>query len=67
MTMQRRMVQTAFRLTETDLALLDAAQEHAGLPYRVEALRYVLREWARMAGVDIPSPPTRNRRKAAAK
>lgn len=45
--------QTAFRLTEEDLALLEAARERAGVLSRTEALRYVLRVWARTEGVEL--------------
>lgn len=47
------MKQTAFRLTEEDIALLDAAKEHAGVLSRSEAFRYVLRAWARSEGIDL--------------
>lgn len=51
--MPSQMKQTAFRLTEEDIALLDAAKEHAGVLSRSEAFRYVLRAWARSEGIDL--------------
>lgn len=36
---------TSFRLTEEDIAILDAAQEHFGLLSRVDALRFLIRQW----------------------
>jgi hypothetical protein len=50
------MKQTAFRLTDTDLALLDTAQERIGLTSRTEALRYMIRQWAERSGVELPKP-----------
>jgi len=45
--------QTAFKLTKEDLALLDAAREHAGVLSRAEAFRYLLRYWARAEGMKV--------------
>ena len=39
--------QTAFRLYERDLEILDEAQRAEGFNTRTETLRFVLREWAR--------------------
>lgn len=54
-----------FRLTDTDAALLDAAQAREGLMTRTEALRFVLRAWARAEGVKLPAPKPRARRRTA--
>jgi len=37
--------QTAFRLTQEDLAIIDAAKQRLGLADRTETLRYLLRQW----------------------
>ena len=59
------MKQTAFRLTDEDLAILDAAKRKSGMLSRADALRYVLRFWAERAKVDVETlmAPTRSRRK----
>jgi len=46
------MKQTAFRLTDEDLALIDAAKRKSGMLSRADALRYVLRFWAEAVGVE---------------
>jgi hypothetical protein len=60
--MPSTMKQTAFRLTEEDLAILDEAKRRAGLVSRTEAFRLVLREWARASGVG-PKPTARRKTK----
>jgi hypothetical protein len=45
--------QTAFRFTDDDLAVLDAILEHLGMHSRTEALRVVLRGYARAEGIEI--------------
>jgi hypothetical protein len=57
------MKQTAFRLTEEDLALLDEAKRRSGLLSRTEALRLVLREWARSVGFELESRQPKRRSK----
>jgi hypothetical protein len=42
---------TPFRLTPEDLVLLDACQEHIGVRSRSEAIRAVLKAFARSEGV----------------
>jgi hypothetical protein len=61
------MKQTAFRLTAEDEALLDEAKRRSGMLSRADALRYVLRFWAKHAEVDVDalmaSKPKPNRRR----
>jgi hypothetical protein len=45
--------QTAFRFTSEDLALLDAIQKHTGVGNRSDALRAVLRGYARAEGIVV--------------
>ena len=47
------MKQTAFRMTEEDLVILDEAKRRTGLHTRVDALRYLLRFWADKVKVDV--------------
>ncbi|HZU82380.1 MAG TPA: hypothetical protein VE987_05670 [Polyangiaceae bacterium] len=47
---------TAFRFTADDMALLDAIQRHTGTITRTEALRTVLRYYARAEGLEISRP-----------
>jgi hypothetical protein len=44
---------TAFRFTAEDLALLDAIQKHVGTSSRTEALRTLLRYYARAEGLEV--------------
>lgn len=44
---------TAFRFTAEDLALLDAIQKHTGISTRTDALRTVLRSYARAEGIEL--------------
>lgn len=60
--MPSTMKQTAFRLTDEDVAILDEAQRRSGLITRSEALRLVLREWARASGVEVKVPRKRARK-----
>jgi hypothetical protein len=50
---------TAFRFADEELALLEAIQGHTGIKSRMEALRTVLRYYAKAEGVkvDEPEPP----------
>ena len=48
--------QTAFRFTPEDLTFLDAIQGHLGMHSRTEALRVVLRSYARAEGIEIARP-----------
>lgn len=63
------MKQTAFRLTDEDLAILDAAKRKSGMLSRADALRYVLRFWAERAKVDVEAltAPKPSRRKKGAR
>jgi hypothetical protein len=45
--------QTAFRFTAEDLALLDAIRQHTGVGNRTDALRAVIRNYARAEGIEI--------------
>ena len=47
---------TAFRFTEEELELLDVIQGHTGIRSRMEALRTVLRYYARAEGLDVEQP-----------
>lgn len=47
------MKQTAFRLTDEDLAILDEAKRRSGMLSRADALRFLLRFWAERANVDV--------------
>lgn len=44
---------TAFRLTDEDLAILDEAKHASGMLSRADALRFVLRYWAKREKVDV--------------
>lgn len=57
--------QTAFRFTSDDLVLLDAIQAYLGMHSRTEALRVVLRGYARAEGIEIGKPRRRGARKGA--
>ena len=50
------------RLTEEDLAILDAAQEREGLMSRSEALRHVLRHYARAEGIEVQKLKAKRKR-----
>jgi hypothetical protein len=50
---------TTMRLTAEDEAILDAAQERNGLLSRSEALRYVLRHYARSESIEVSKPKPR--------
>jgi len=54
--------QITFRLTDNDLAVLDAAQARAGLLTRSETFRMVLRQYARTEGIELPKPKARKTR-----
>ena len=45
------MKQTAFRLTDEDLAIIDTAKEYLGYADRTETVRYLLRQWVGAAAV----------------
>jgi hypothetical protein len=44
---------TAFRFTDEELALLEVIQGHTGIRSRMEALRTVLRYYARAEGLEV--------------
>jgi Arc/MetJ-type ribon-helix-helix transcriptional regulator len=46
---------TAFRLNDEDLAILDEAKRKGGMISRADALRFLLRYWARREKVDVES------------
>lgn len=48
--------QTAFRFTAEDLAFLDAIRKHTGIGSRTDAVRAVIREYARAQGIEIEKP-----------
>jgi hypothetical protein len=52
-----------FRLTPTDIEILDYAQEQRALTSRTEALRYILRDWAEEVGFELKKPPVRKKGK----
>lgn len=56
------MKQTAFRMTDEDIAILDEAKRQSGALSRAEALRVVLRFWAESHGVK-PKPRSKPKRK----
>jgi len=47
---------TAFRFTDEELELLEVIQGHTGIRSRMEAMRTVLRYYARAEGLDVASP-----------
>jgi hypothetical protein len=47
---------TAFRFTDEELELLEVIQGHTGIRSRMEAMRTVLRYYARAEGLEV-SPP----------
>jgi hypothetical protein len=53
---------TAFRFTDEELELLEVIQGHTGIRSRMEAMRTVLRYYARAEGLEVPKsevePPT---------
>jgi hypothetical protein len=55
-TMPSTIKQTAFRFYAEDLALLDAIQRHTGISTRSDALRTVMRSYARAEGISVPRP-----------
>jgi len=48
---------TAFRFADEELALLEAIQGHTGIKSRMEALRTVLRYYAKAEGVEVEKTP----------
>jgi hypothetical protein len=49
---------TAFRFTDEELELLEVIQGHTGIRSRMEAMRTVLRYYARAEGLDVaPAEP----------
>jgi hypothetical protein len=59
---------TAFRFTDEELELLEVIQGHTGIRSRMEAMRTVLRYYARAEGLDVAAPeqasalPTKQRK-----
>jgi hypothetical protein len=53
--------QTAFRLEDLDFAILDAVKQRMGFVARSDALRYVLREYARREGIEPGKPKPRKK------
>ena len=47
---------TAFRFTDDELALLEVIQGHTGIRSRMEALRAVLRYYAKAEGLQVSKP-----------
>jgi metal-responsive CopG/Arc/MetJ family transcriptional regulator len=56
--------QTAFRFSAEDLELLDAVTKHAGVNNRSDALRVILRYYARAEGLEVSQPKPKTRSKA---
>lgn len=54
--------QTAFRLDEEDFVILDAIKRQMGLAARSDALRYVLRQYARQHNLATEGQPKQTRR-----
>ena len=48
--------QTSFRFTPEDLAYLDAVQRHTGVSTRIDALRAVIRLYARAERLEVAKP-----------
>jgi hypothetical protein len=44
---------TAFRFTDEELELLDVIQGHTGIRSRIEALREVMRHYAKSEGLEV--------------
>lgn len=55
--------QTAFRLTDEDLAILDEAKRRSGMLSRADALRFLLRYWAKRERVDVETLDEKRRPK----
>lgn len=55
--------QTAFRFTPEDLVYLDAIQEHTGVSTRTDALRAVIRLYARAERLEVRKPATKGKAK----
>jgi hypothetical protein len=58
---------TAFRFTDEELELLEVIQGHTGIRSRMEAMRTVLRYYARAEGLEVTPPevdPSTKPRKA---
>ena len=55
--------QTAFRLDPEDFAILEAVKRHMGFAARSDALRYVLRDYARRENLDLGTKPKRKRKR----
>jgi hypothetical protein len=47
---------TTFRLSDEELELLEIIQGHTGIRSRMEALRTVMRYYAKAEGLAIPEP-----------
>lgn len=45
------MIQTAFRLDDEDIAILDEVKRLTGFSARSDALRYILRQYAQQHGI----------------
>ena len=53
--------QAELRLTDEDLAIIDAAKRKSGMLSRADALRYVLRFWADRTKLDVEALPKSKR------
>jgi metal-responsive CopG/Arc/MetJ family transcriptional regulator len=53
------LTQTAFRLAEEDIQILDAIKREMGFAARSDALRYALRQYARQHGLTVGKKPKR--------
>lgn len=61
--------QMVVRLTELDVAILDATKEEQGFVTRSDALRHILRRWARenLPAKALPTAPAASSPRARAK
>lgn len=50
------------RMTAEDLTILDAVQQREGLMARSEALRFVLRYYAKAEGIELVKPKPKRKR-----
>jgi len=48
--------QSSIRFMEGDLVILDEVQRRTGLVSRSDTLRYVLRQYAKAEGIELPKP-----------
>jgi metal-responsive CopG/Arc/MetJ family transcriptional regulator len=54
--------QSSIRFTEEDLTILDEVQRRTGLVSRSDALRYVLRQYAKAEGIEFAKATPKKKR-----